>query len=385
MLLLLLPSADADPARRLPQEAYVWQRAWSPALEATLERTAPLVDGFRVLVAEWSLDRHLARPDIDWPRLRALHRPLTAVLRLDGRATRPVPAQIRALLDTLPGPLAGIELDHDCPTAGLSDYRRFLLALRPRLPRGMALSITVLPDWLTSPAFPALSRAVDRLVLQVHAADAPGRGLFDPQRAVRWAWAMQRRSARPFLLSLPAYSVRVVQDRSGRVLSTEAERPALAGQAGIELAAPPVAVAATVQALERDPPPGLVGLAWFRVPLPGDVRAWSWPSWQAVLSRTPLSVRLVLRASIAPVTPGAPGVLHVLRLENGGEGDATLPRTIRTGVACLLADGAGPYRLRPDAPTVMLDTDMGMLLRAGTGIVVGWTGCTVPDRILPPE
>ncbi len=243
---------------------------------------------------------------------------------------------------------------------------------------GLPLAVTALPDWLSSTAFRRLSRVPDRLVLQVHAADDPRRGLFDPARAVRWAWLMQRRSARPFLLSLPAYGVRVVLDGSGRVLSTEAEQPALAGSGGTELAAAPVLVADAVRALEHDPPPGLVGLAWFRVPLPGDRRAWSWSSWEAVLARRPLAVTLVLRVT------GAPGTLHGLRLENRGAIDAVLPRTIRTGIACARADGAGPYRLRPDAPTLMLDTGTGMLLRAGAGLVIGWTRCDLPDQMLPP-
>ncbi len=376
-LLALLPRGDADPARRLRQDAYVWQRSWSPELAVALRQTAPLVDGLRVLVAETTADGRLDRAAPDWTVLQALHRPLVAVIRIDGRTALPPTARLLPVLAALPYPIAGVEIDHDCPTARLDDYGRFLRALRPMLAPGLPLSITALPNWLGAPAFRRLSRAADRLVLQVHAADDPRRGLFDPARAVRWAWLMQRRSARPFLLSLPAYGVRVVLDRAGRVVSTEAEQPALAGSGGTELAAAPVLVADAVRALEHDPPPGLLGLAWFRLPLPGDRRAWSWSSWEAVLARRRLAVTLVLRAT------GAPGTLHGLRLENRGAIDAALPRTIRTGIACTHADGAGPYRLRPDAPTLTLDADTGMLLRAGTGLVIGWSRCDMPDLILP--
>ncbi len=378
LALLLLPSGDADPARRLRQDAYVWQRSWTPGLAAALRRTAPLVDGYRVLVAEVAADGRLVRETPDWVALHALHLPLVAVIRIDGRTALPPPSRMQGMLAALPVPVSGVEIDHDCGTAHLDGYRRFLRALRPMLLPGLPLSITALPDWLSSAAFRRLSRVPDRLVLQVHAADDPRRGLFDPARAVHWAWLMQRRSARPFLLSLPAYGVRVVLDRSGRVVSTEAEEPALAGSGGIELAAPPVVVADAVRSLEHDPPPGLVGLAWFRLPLPGDRRAWSWTSWEAVLARRPLSPSLVLRVT------GAPGTLHGLWMENRSAIDAALPRTIRFAVACARADATGPYRLRPDAPTLMLDTASGMLLRAGAAIAIGWSRCDLPDGVVVP-
>jgi len=48
-------------------------------------------------------------------------------------------------------PVAGVEIDHDCATARLSAYARFLSILRARLDRTVPLSITALPAWLSAP------------------------------------------------------------------------------------------------------------------------------------------------------------------------------------------------------------------------------------------
>ena len=48
--------------------------------------------------------------------------------------------------------LTGVEIDYDCPTSKLPAYARFLVELRSRLARRMALSITALPTWMNSAA-----------------------------------------------------------------------------------------------------------------------------------------------------------------------------------------------------------------------------------------
>ena len=358
--------ASAQTGRRLPQDAYVWQRVWSGRLLDALRRTAPLVSGFRVLAAEWTADGRVVPAGIDWMRLGELGRPVVvvAVLRIDGRGALPSVGAIRAVLDALPRPLAGLELDYDCPTFRLGAYRDLLRALKPGLPATTPLSITVLPDWLRARDFRPLSAVVDRLVLQVHAADDPRRGLFDRAAMLRWVAAMDRRSARPFLVALPDYGVRVVVGAAGRVLSTEGERPGLAGSSGTELVVAPAEMADAMRALERDPPHRLLGIAWFRVPIRGDVRSWSLDSWIAVLERAPLAVHLALR------------------VVNEGDVDAPLPRRIALGIPCAASDGAGPYRLDRDAPVAVLQRRQDGLLRAHAAILAGWTRCPAAEQTL---
>ncbi len=377
LLLCALVAGSAPSGRRLPQDAYVWQRVWSEKLLDSLSQTTPLVSGYRVLAAEWSPDGRLVPAGVDWTRLQALNRPVTAVLRIDGRRALPSVGTIRTVFDRLPKPLAGLELDYDCPTVRLASYRDLLRALRTGLPARTALSITVLPDWLRARDFSSLSAVVDRLVLQVHAADDPRRGLFDRDSMLRWVAATDRRSVRPFLVALPSYGVRVALDAAGRVLSTEGERPALAGPSATELVVAPAEMADAMRALERDPPHRLVGIAWFRLPVEGDVRNWSLPSWLAVLRREPLAVHLLLRA-----LPVGPDGLRLLRLVNESEIDAPLPPRITPGMSCLASDGAGFYRLDRDPPVAALERRQDGLLRPHAAIVVGWTRCPVREQVL---
>ena len=66
----------------------------------------------------------------------------------------PVPARWRAAgVDVV-----GLEIDHDCATAVLADYARWLAANRPPAP--LAWSITALPTWAGAPALPAVAAAL---------------------------------------------------------------------------------------------------------------------------------------------------------------------------------------------------------------------------------
>ncbi|MCQ8277326.1 DUF3142 domain-containing protein [Acetobacteraceae bacterium KSS8] len=318
--------------------------------------------GFRVLVAEWPPEGRVVRPAVDWPALDRTGRPVTAVLRVDGSGALPDPASIAAAIP-VGRHLAGIEIDFDCPTRRLGEYRSFLLALRPVLPRGLRLGITALPDWLRSSGFTALTRAVDQPVLQLHATDDPRDGLFDAARMRRRVRAMSRLSARPFLVSLPSYGVRVVLDPNGQLRATEAERSLLMGGAGRDLFVSPGAMARAVAWLERDPPFRLAGLVWFRVPTGEDRRSWSPGSWCAVLARQPAEAVATLERE-----SGEP---EILRLANRSDLDAPLPDTILLDAACLAADGAGPYR-RDGSLLRRID---GSMMPAHSVLTVGWERC----------
>ena len=237
-------------------------------------------------------------------------------------------------------------------------YRDLLRVLRAELPARTLLSITVLPDWLRARDFPSLSAAVDRLVLQVHAADDPRRGLFDRDAMLRWVAAMDRRSARPFLVALPSYGVRVVLDPAGRVPSTEGERLALAGPDATELVVAPAQMADAVRALERAPaPPGRDRL----VPSAGGRR-------RAQLEPPELARGAAARAAARPPVPARhPGRLRrpapAARGERGRRrcpaADADRARTAlprvrrgatRFGHGCPAPDFAAAARLRWSGP-----------------------------------
>lgn len=95
---------------------------------------------------------------MDWTPLRRSNRPVIFVARIDGQLAH---LNERSIVDELAGMIAGwrrsevavagVEIDHDCATARLAAYVRFLSNLRSRMGRAVPLSITALPAWLSSP------------------------------------------------------------------------------------------------------------------------------------------------------------------------------------------------------------------------------------------
>jgi hypothetical protein len=395
-LLVCLLGASASAPRvalreaALLHDAYIWQRLWTPQLVAAAHRSSDIVRTWRVLVAEADRSGRWVSVAVPWDELLAAQRSVAAVVRIDGRLDDAgIPAileQVVERIDTVsrqiaasrPAALVAVEIDYDCPTSKLPVYTRFLAALRARLPGSIALSITALPTWMSSRELEALTRAVDEVVLQVHAVDDPRRGLFDPVRAGRWVQAFSQRTMRPFRVALPAYDVRVTWRPDGRLASVESEVPLLLGRAeGEVLGAAPEVVLGFLDTLRRAAPPGLIGIAWFRLPTGTDIRAWSPQTWRAVVQgRLPAPN---LTASL--VATGHSNVWDVV-LSNDGPSDVSVPRKVRLDPTCEMADGANGFQLamvsaRAGAPLVLEAADAGRL-RAQTKRTIGWARCSEP-------
>lgn len=365
----------------LPNDAYIWQRRWTPPVTHAVAEGADVVRAWRVLAGELSGDGrwHDATPDL--ASLAAAKRPVIMVLRLDGRADAlsdaDAAARIAAARETWRGAgvtLAGIEIDYDCATSKLPAYAAFLAALKTRLDPGLALSITALPTWLNSPELVALLRIPDESVLQVHAVVNPTQGLFDAKRATAWIAAYAKRTNRPWRVALPTYGTRVAWDQDGNIAAVESERPALTpGGRSSELVASPPAMAAFAGQLDRAPPPGMAGIVWFRLPTTSDERAWSLATWRAVLARAPLLPALGVTARTA--ADGEGKGLQDLLLANSGNADASLPFAIRWNGACRAADGINGYTLERDSAGMYLRRAQEGLLRAGSQRNIGWLRC----------
>ena len=380
--LLLLAACEQTaaplPNDVLPNDAYVWQRRWTPAVAGALAEGAGAVRSWRVLAAEMRADGVWFDAAPDLAALAATQRPVVLVLRLDGRVGDLPPDQIiaraTATLAAWRGAgvtLAGLEIDYDCATSRLPAYTRLLETLKSRLAPGLPLSITALPTWLDSPALPALLAVPDETVLQVHAVQNPALGLFDAKRAHVWLDAYARRTSRPWRVALPTYGSRVAWDDSGQIAAVESERPALMpGGRSAELLVAPADMAAFVATLDRDRPRGLAGIVWFRLPTQADTRAWSLPTWRAVLTRQPLNADVTVAAQAA----GASGARNVL-LANRGNSDAPLPFAIRLDDACRAADGINGYTLEYDRQGMYLRRAQDGLLRAGVERAIGWIRC----------
>lgn len=379
----------------LAHDAYIWQRAWTPPVVAAAQGSADIVRAWRVLLAEADRAGRWADIAVPWKDLLGTGRPVVAVIRIDGRLDE---ARIGALIDQIVAKVAaasgaataagsgnaliGLEIDYDCPTARLATYARFLAELRSRLPRPLALSITALPTWLNSRALESLAPPLAEIVLQVHAVEDPRRGLFDPARAEGWVREFGRRIGRPFRVALPVYDVRVSWHADGRLASVEGEAPLLNGaRDSAVLGAAPEAILRFLNALSAGAPPGLVGIAWFRLPTDADQRAWSLATWRAVIGGA-LPPRQVSAALVPTERPG----LWSVALSNDGVTDAPLPRQVRLDKACALADGANGFRLRTagasgDPPLILEAAGEGRL-RAHRTRVIGWARCTQPGSEL---
>jgi hypothetical protein len=377
-ILIGLSGSSLPPPTPLAQDAYVWQRQWTPALATAIATTPSGVATWRVLAAQADIGGRLRPVAIDWDTLRRDGRRVVLVVRIDGQ----LPAwDGDALRDDLAAllarwrdqPIAGIEIDHDCGTARLAAYAEFLTRLRTTMPAALRLSITALPAWLPAPVLDDVLAAVDEAVLQVHAVSNPRAGLIDPARALRWAAQFDRRTAKPFRVALPTYGSRVVWDDDGAILAVESERPRLvAGAAAAELVAAPQDMAALRGALAAARLHHLVGIAWFRLPTDTDRRAWSAATWRAVIDDAPLTPHVTVIAG-ASDRPG----LRDLRLVNDGDVDTMLPRAVALPTACRLADGIGAYRLaQADTGPVLERIDAGRL-PARHALPIGWMRCDV--------
>jgi hypothetical protein len=372
-LCLLLAACGRTPAP-LPNDAYVWQRAWTPALVSALHDSDDIVATWHVLGAEMDAAGRWADTAPDYAALAAVRQPVVLVLRLDGRADRldadTVAARLRDRLGawrTAGVHVAGVEIDYDCATARLPAYTAFLARLRQGL--DLLLAITALPTWLQSPALDALLAVPDSSILQVHAVLDPAMGLFNPRRAAAWAEDYARHTQRPWRVALPSYGTRVAWDDTGRIIAVESERPALAPAArAAELLAQPQVLADFSADLRRRPPAGLAGLVWFRLPTDNDQRAWSTATWRAVLTRQPLHADLTL-------TPVGTGPTRDLLLVNQGNADAALPGIIRIAGDCAAADGINGYALERDNTGFYLRSTQDGLLRAHFQRNIGWLRC----------
>jgi hypothetical protein len=357
----------------------VWQRVWTSELENALVEATPLVSQLRLLAAEMDHRGNVVRVAVDHPLLTRTARPVIPVIRIDGhllnlgsRRVRDLAVAVEADWRRAGARVAALEIDFDCATARLGEYRRFLKDLRVALPTGTKISITALPDWMKSGELPDLLAATDGVVLQVHAVENPAHGLFNADRTFAWIERFASISNRPFAVALPTYGSRVGWDREGRLASIESEaRVNNRGAHTVELRADPAALAGVLQRLNRSRPSNLHGIVWFRLPTERDRRAWSLATWAAVVQGLPLTSSL--KSELAP--PDQSGSRSVL-ISNIGRLDATLPTTIEIRGDCAIADGVHGYQVARDGALLRLHrAGSPVVLRAGKRAVAGWVRC----------
>src|SRR5690349_10230565 len=103
----------------LPHDAYVWQRLWTPPVIAAARQSSDIVRSWRILLAESDQAGRWTTVAVPWADVTATGRPVVGVIRIDGRLDE---KRMPALLDQVVArigstPLAGVEIDYDCPTS----------------------------------------------------------------------------------------------------------------------------------------------------------------------------------------------------------------------------------------------------------------------------
>ena len=373
-VLLLAACHVHEPA--YTHEAYVWQRQWDSALLAAVRTHTQRLAGLRVLGLEIADARNIEIA-VDRAAIANTGLPVRLVVRIEG--SRPpadaaeIAIQINGLVSSWRGAgiqLAGVEIDHDCASAALGDYRRWLQQLKSSLIAPPALSITALPTWIGAPQLPALLAVVEQSVLQIHAVVRPDRALFDSAQTQLWARAYGEIAQHPYLLALPAYSIKVSTDLDGQLHSVDAEGDIdRGGDSAHELHADPELLAKLLQMLARDPPRGLAGYVWFRLPVSSDRRSLSAASFAAVIDGAALTAHFEVR----PVASDA-GALELF-LHNRGNLDATAPARIELPASCLIADGLSNYRLERLPRGLVLLASRNRRLRSGEAWRIAWARC----------
>lgn len=357
------------------QEAYVWQRMWTPAVSEAVRDVPQPISAWRVLVAQADATGGWRQFDPDIPALKSGHRPLTAVIRIDGQRritdAGPMASDILQRFQAFPrGVWRGLEVDYDCPTDALAQYRHLLSDLRSGLPSDVDLSITALPTWIGSDRLRDLLSVPNQSVLQVHSVIDPHRGLFDPVLARAWIEAYARVSGRPFYIALPDYGSRVEFDGKGRLVEVASEEEDLGPErAGEELQSDPAAVGRFLAALRASHPSSVRGVIWFRLPVEGDQRIWSTETWRRVMSGEALRPHLVIGVSRDDYRA------FQLRLSNVGSADAAMPRQVAVPVRCLESDGEGLYEVLHREDETVWRLSAGHWLAAGGSARVGWIRC----------
>lgn len=384
LLLVLLGCEGARPA--LPQDVYVWQRAWTPEVRAAVSERSPHFRRVAVLAAELSGETEPQVTEIALDPGSLQGRPVIAVLRApwrDDLATWGLPAHAARTVDRLRAQgvdLVALQLDVDVASGQLARYAAVLREVRAAVP--VPLSITGLPDWLSRPELPALLAEVGSWTLQLHSFEAPSspdalQPLVDPDAA---RVAIRRASALgvPFEIALPTHGYTAAFTPEGRFLGATAER-ALPWSAAVEtreLRADPVALAALVSELEAHPPPGLAGILWFRLPTEADAHAWRWPTLRSVMEgRAPAPE---LRAGATAEDPG----LYELFVRNDGDADAHLPDLrLRAPASPLAVDAYAGFRPVLEPEGLVLRAREGQVLGPGEARPVGWARFEGPVEV----
>jgi hypothetical protein len=381
----------------LSQDAYVWQRAWTPAVRAAVGAAASHFRRLVILTAEISLrgDGKVTEVRPDYAGIGGSVRDIGLAIRIGplpataSTAMDPGSAQTMLIRDTAARAVeqarrAGLEvsevqIDFDCAESKLAGYLNWVEAVKPAVSPATVV-ITALPSWLKHREFADLAREAGSFVLQVHSLHKPAgpdaaMNLCDTDEA-KSAVAEAGKIGVPFRVAVPTYSYLAGFSPDGKLLGLSAEGPEPAWPSGTILRvmrSDPDSLADLVRQWSSSPPPAMTGLIWYRLPISGERMNWRATTLDAVMAgRDP-------KAQMVPVVSHPkPGLLDVY-LRNDGDADGTLQCSVTVawdGADLVAAEGIGGFE-HLDAPAGGVtfrasDIPVGRWIAPGEQIQVGW-------------
>ena len=375
LVFLALTSCQKPTRLPLTTEAYVWQSPARSEVREAMTRASGHVATLHIRAAElrWTGERF----DIDRVLTKLPSPGCGLVVRIGASASRLewTPAQtaeVAAVFHELAA-LAPkeIQCDFDCPQKRLGRYRILLDALQSAA-GGIPVLPTALPSWLDEPDFGKLVAGRGGYVLQVHSLQLPQRAgqpvvVFDPA-AARLAATKASAMKVPFRIAMATYGCEVRFGMDGKIIDVVSE-DAVAGPATARAfaLADPLESARLVQEWKRDPPAGLSGIVWYRLPITGDRRNWPWQTFERVIRG-----EVDLSKPDLEISSGAGA--KDLFVVNRGTFPVLLPEEIVIGHPVPAADGAGAYRLEQQdgVPHFIRRDDVWPWLDPDKKIATGW-------------
>ena len=303
--ILIYSSGGPRVSGAMPQDAYVWQRAWTQPVRDAVSAHATNFSEMVLLRGEitWNGSKpELIRVGVDKLLLAELRCPVGLALRV---GTYPGPfttndAAIQFICDTAAGfvadartngvALCELQLDFDCASSKLDGYRIWVEAVQRRV-APVPVTITALPNWLKKPAFIALASVATNYVLQVHSAERPKSfeaeySLCEPQAARR---AVERagKLGVPFRVALPTYGYVMAFDPKGDFISLAAEGPRPNWPTNViirNVDSNAVEISGLIRDWTANRPAAMRGVIWYRLPIATDKHNWDWRTLNAVMA-----------------------------------------------------------------------------------------------------
>lgn len=311
----------------LDHAVYVWQRIWTPPVRAAVDAAAADFDERIVLAVEtdatgevwtgvWSAD---GAPQRDPPRTwRASAGGLEGRVGLalrwaDGAAALEegaVAEQVRTVLQRAGERgwhVSSVHLDADVPTARLAEWAAIVRPIADE--NDVPVTVLSLVDHVGRPGWPALRAAADAVVLQVHSVPLD-------------------RAAGPTLLDVAVAEAALDRALAGTGAGLSVALPThtlVDARTGAAVRAEPAEVAAWLARLDMQPPTGLDGIAWFRLPVEGDDTTWTRPALAAVRAGREPTQTLEVRLAAPPGDATPPPGVQAVWVEATGEDHVALP------------------------------------------------------------